>query len=107
MKIVKSAALLLVIILMFSFSVFNMHPVKVSFYAWESPELPLFLMLIFAFALGVAAAALWGALRAVGRSKPAKTKAPHKKKRDDTRSGGREERTVHEDESPQNSDESK
>ncbi|NIY15822.1 MAG: DUF1049 domain-containing protein, partial [Nitrospinaceae bacterium] len=57
------------------------HPVKVSFYAWESPELPLFLMLIFAFALGGAAAALWGALRAVGRSRPAGKDASHKKNR--------------------------
>lgn len=63
MKIIKSATLLFVVVLLFSFSVFNMHSVEVSFFTWQSPELPLFLILIFAFALGCVAGVLWDALR--------------------------------------------
>lgn len=104
MKIVKSAALLLVIIVVFSFSVFNMHPVKVNFYAWETPELPLFLMLIFAFALGIAAEALWNAVRSVKRDRSPKKHGPpgsRKKKKE-----GREEKQG-EGRTPDSSDESK
>jgi len=79
MKIIKSATLLFVVILLFSFSVFNMHSVRVSFFAWRSPELPLFLILIFAFALGGVAAALWGALRTSRHSRRQKKTESGKK----------------------------
>lgn len=79
MKIIKSATLLLVIILLFSFSVFNMHSIKVSFFTWQSPEIPLFLILIFAFALGCVAGVLWDALRTTRHR--IKQKKPESEKR--------------------------
>lgn len=94
MKIIKSATLLFVVVLLFSFSIFNMHSVEVSFFTWQSPELPLFLILIFAFALGCVAGVLWDALRTTRhrrkQKKPEsekKTKQSHQemRKKDDDR----------------------
>lgn len=79
MKIIKSATLLLVVILLFSFSVFNMHSIRVSFFTWQSPEIPLFLILIFAFALGCVAGVLWDALRTTRHRRKQKKPEPEKK----------------------------
>ncbi|HKK01422.1 MAG TPA: LapA family protein [Desulfuromonadales bacterium] len=55
------AALLVVVLLVFS--VYNSQPVNLSIFDHQSPQLPLFLVLLISFFLGFAAAALWSTMR--------------------------------------------
>lgn len=63
MKTLKIALSLAVLVALFLFSLYNAQPVQVSFFQHQSPQVPLFLVLIFSFFLGFLLAALWGTVR--------------------------------------------
>ena len=67
MKIVKSSLLLAILVILLVFSIYNGQPVELRFFSYHTPKLPLFLLLLFTFALGFILASLWGSLKAVGR----------------------------------------
>ena len=68
MRLVQRSLALVCLVLLFIFCVSNGEPVSVRFLAWESIELPIFLLLIFAFLTGAVLALLGQSLRSVTRS---------------------------------------
>lgn len=68
MKIVKSSLLLAILVILLVFSIYNGQPVELRFFSFRTPQLPLFLLLLFTFGLGFVLASLWGSLKTIGRS---------------------------------------
>ncbi len=68
MKLVQRTLALVALVLLFIFCVSNGQLVSVRFLAWESLDLPVFLLLIFAFMTGVILALIGQSLRSVSRS---------------------------------------
>jgi len=63
MKYVKIFLALVILVVMFIFGINNAQTVQVIFFSYHSPPLPLFLILLFSFALGFVMAALVCAIR--------------------------------------------
>ena len=59
-RLVTAAAIVVVLLIL---SIYNSQVVRLSIFGYQTPQLPLFLVLVIAFALGFATAALWSALR--------------------------------------------
>ena len=68
MRLLQRTLALVCLVVLFIFCVSNGEPVTVRFLAWESLELPIFLLLIFAFLTGAVLALLGQSLRSVTRS---------------------------------------
>jgi uncharacterized integral membrane protein len=90
MKLIQRSLALICLVLLFIFCVSNGEAVSVRFLAWESLELPIFLLLIFAFLTGVVLTLLGQSLRSV-TSSPGKDVQKNKKLvrklKDETRTG--------------------
>ena len=67
MRLAQQLLALICLVLLFVFCVSNGELITVRFLTWMSPELPVFLLLIFAFLIGVVLTMLWQSLRAVTR----------------------------------------
>ena len=63
MKIVRLVAAAVIVIVLLVFSLYNAQLVRLAVFDYQTPQLPLFLVLVIAFILGFAAAVLWSALR--------------------------------------------
>ena len=61
--------MLLIIIVLLVFCMSNLDPVTVKLVGWESPQMPLFLILLFVFFFGFFLALFWQALRSVTMKK--------------------------------------
>ncbi len=62
MKIGKAGLVLLVLFILFFFSIYNAHPIQIYLFHLQSRPLPVFLLLISAFVFGALIAALYGIL---------------------------------------------
>lgn len=67
MRMVQQVLALVCLILLFVFCVSNMDPIPIRFLTWESPELPTFLLVVFAFLTGVVLTLIWQSMQAVTR----------------------------------------
>jgi uncharacterized integral membrane protein len=63
MKTLRYALALIILIVLFIFSAYNAQLVRLSFFEYQTPQLPLFLVLIFVFFLGLLLAGLFNTLR--------------------------------------------
>jgi len=63
MKTLRIFLAFVILVVLFIFSVNNAQSVQVIFFSYRTPPLPLFLVLIFIFALGFLLAALLSALK--------------------------------------------
>ncbi len=85
--------MLLIIIILLVFCMSNLDPVTVKLVGWESPQMPLFLILLFVFFFGFFLALFWQALRSVTMKKqfkpaPVLAKEPEAKKEKSGRKWG-------------------
>ena len=78
MKLIQRFLALVCLVLLFIFCISNREVMPVRFLSWESIELPVFLLLVFAFLTGAVLALLWQSLRGVS---PAQEKTPRKAKK--------------------------
>lgn len=78
MKLLQRLMALICLVLLFIFCISNRDPMIIRFLSWESTELPAFLLLIFAFLIGVILALIWQSLRSVSRP-PDKQDRPTRK----------------------------
>ncbi|PLX80334.1 MAG: hypothetical protein C0615_01005 [Desulfuromonas sp.] len=62
--------LLVLVVLLLIFCMSNLDAVMVKFLTWQSPEMPLFLVLLFVFFFGFFLALFWQAVRSATRKKP-------------------------------------
>jgi uncharacterized integral membrane protein len=58
MKALKIFFALVILVVLFVFSVNNVQPVKIIFFGYQTPALPLFLVIVFIFSLGFLLSAL-------------------------------------------------
>ena len=63
MKTLRYAIALIILIVLFIFSVYNAQLVRLSLFDYQTPQLPLFLVLIFSFFLGLLLAGLFNTLK--------------------------------------------
>lgn len=63
MKILRYTLALIILVVLFIFSVYNAQLVRLSLFNYQTPQLPLFLVLIFAFCLGLLLAGLFHTLK--------------------------------------------
>jgi uncharacterized integral membrane protein len=87
MKLIQRSFALICLVLLFIFCVSNGDTISVRFLAWESLELPIFLLLIFAFLTGVVLTLFGQSLRSVTKSTGKNIKNTQKaerKQKDDT-----------------------
>lgn len=63
MKVARLVIAAVVVIVLLVFSLYNAQLVRLAIFDYQTPQLPLFLVLIIAFVLGFAVAASWSALR--------------------------------------------
>ncbi|PLX98448.1 MAG: hypothetical protein C0623_12300 [Desulfuromonas sp.] len=68
--------MLIVIVLLLLFCMSNLDTVTVKLLGWQSPEIPLFLLLLFVFFFGFFLALVWQAWHGFGTSRPAHTAQP-------------------------------
>lgn len=61
--------MLLLIIILLVFCMSNLDPITVKLVGWQSPQMPLFLILLFVFFFGFFLALFWQALRSVTMKK--------------------------------------
>ena len=69
MILVSRLLTLVVIIVMLVFCMSNLDSVTVKLLSWESPQMPLFLILLFVFFFGFSLALFWQAVRGVTANK--------------------------------------
>jgi len=69
MKLLQRFLALVCLVLLFVFCISNREAMTVRFLNWQSPELPVFLLLVFAFLTGAVLALLWQSLRSMARPK--------------------------------------
>jgi len=63
MKVARTALALAIILILFVFSIYNAQLVQLTLFGYQSPHLPLFLVLIFSFFLGFFLSALYYAFQ--------------------------------------------
>ena len=63
MKTARIALALLILVVLFIFSVYNAQLVQLALFDYQTPHLPLFLVLIFVFFLGFFLSALYWAMK--------------------------------------------
>jgi len=63
MKVLRIVLALAILIILFVFSIYNAHLVQLTLFNYQTPHLPLFLVLIFAFFLGFFLSALYCAVK--------------------------------------------
>jgi len=63
MKVARTALALVIVVVLFVFSIYNAHLVQLTLFSYQTPHLPLFLVLIFAFFLGFFLSALYCAVK--------------------------------------------
>jgi len=63
MKTTRLIFSLLVLLLLFLFGVFNYQPVRLKLFSYQTPELPLFLIVVFVFFLGFFLSALYYSIK--------------------------------------------
>jgi uncharacterized integral membrane protein len=63
MKTLRIILALIILLLLFVFSINNAQSVQIIFLSYQTPPMPLFLVLLFIFFLGVILAALFGAMK--------------------------------------------
>ncbi len=81
MKLLQRSLALVCLILLFIFCVSNGEPMSVRFLTWESVELPVFLLLIFAFLTGAVLALIGQSLRSVAHPTDKQTRRDKKLER--------------------------
>jgi hypothetical protein len=91
--------MLLIIIVLLVFCMSNLDPITVKLVGWESPQMPLFLILLFVFFFGFFLALFWQALRSVTMKKqfkpaPVLDKEPEVKKEKSGRKWGRSKKDI-------------
>ena len=79
MKLLQRFLALVCLVLLFVFCISNREAMTVRFLNWESPELPVFLLLVFAFLTGAVLALLWQSLRSMARPKEKPARRADKK----------------------------
>jgi len=62
-KVARTALALLILVILFVFSIYNAQLVQLTLFNYQAPHLPLFLVLIFAFFLGFFLSALYCAVK--------------------------------------------
>jgi len=72
MILLSRLVMLAFIIVLLVFSMSNLDPVTVRMLTWESPPLPLFLVLLFLFFFGFFLALVWQAVHGMSRRRQAK-----------------------------------
>jgi len=63
MKVARTVLALIILVILFVFSIYNAHLVQLTLFNYQTPHLPLFLVLIFAFFLGFFLSALYCAVK--------------------------------------------
>ena len=69
MILLSRLIMLVTVIVLLVFCMSNLDPIIVKFVGWESPQMPLFLILLFVFFFGFFLALFWQALRSVTMKK--------------------------------------
>lgn len=59
MKTTRLILCLVILLVLFLFGAFNYQPVRLKLFSYQTPELPLFLIVVFVFFLGVFLSALY------------------------------------------------
>ncbi len=65
MILISRLLMLIIVIVLLVFCMSNLEPITVNMVGWESPQMPLFLVLLFVFFFGFFLALFWQALRSV------------------------------------------
>jgi uncharacterized integral membrane protein len=73
MILLSRLVMLLAVVVLLLFCMSNLDSITVKMVGWESPQMPLFLILLFVFFFGFFLALFWQALRSVTRKKEARS----------------------------------
>jgi uncharacterized integral membrane protein len=73
MILLSRLVMLLAVVVLLLFCMSNLDSITVKMIGWESPQMPLFLILLFVFFFGFFLALFWQALRSVTRKKEARS----------------------------------
>jgi len=76
MILVSRLLTLIIIIVMLVFCMSNLDSVTIKLLSWESPQMPLFLILLFVFFFGFSLALFWQAVRGVTSNKAPRRTSP-------------------------------
>ena len=69
MILLSRLVMLVIVVVLLVFCMSNLEPVTVKFVGWESPQMPLFLILMFVFFFGFFLALFWQSLRSLTKQK--------------------------------------
>lgn len=65
--------MLIAVVILLVFCMSNLDPITVKMVGWQSPQMPLFLILLFVFFFGFFLALFWQALRGVTRNRASRS----------------------------------